>query len=95
MVQSGCNPTIASLVMDFYQGERRIRVHGAISQVMRSRAGLIAGCAFAKDVLKAFLEPIKNVMTAECRDHVDDIRGFKAEKAIPNSTNRYRKPNNG
>ena len=47
----------------------------------------VAGCAFAKDVLKAFLEPIKTVMTAECRDYVDDItiiaRGFKAEKVIP------------
>ena len=54
MVQSGCNPTIANLVMDLYQGERRIRVHGAISQVVRAKAGLIAGCAFAKVVLKGF-----------------------------------------
>ena len=86
-LRSGCNPTKANLVMDLYQGARIIRVHGAISQVMRAKAGLIAGCAFAKDVLKAFLETIKQVTTAECRDYVDDItiiaRGFKAEKVIP------------
>ena len=88
MVRSGCKPTIANLAMDLYQGERRIRVHGAISQVMRAKAGIIPGCAFAKDVLKAFLEPIKQITTAECRDYVDDItiiaRGFKAEQVIPN-----------
>ena len=65
MLQTGCNPTIANLVMDLYQGERRIRVHGATSMIMKAKAGLIAGCAFAKDVLKAFLDPIKMVVTAE------------------------------
>ena len=58
MIRSGCNPTIANLVMDLYQGERRIRVHGATSQLMRAKAGLIAGCAFAQGVLKTFLAPI-------------------------------------
>ena len=81
--------------MELYRGEKRIRVHGAISQVMRAKAGLIAGCGFAKDVLKGFLEPIKQVMTAECRDYVDDIaiiaRGLKAEKAIPNFCEQLQK----
>ena len=73
MVQTGCHPKIANLVMDLYQGQRRIKVHGATSKILRAKVGLIAGCAFAKDVLKAFLEPMKEVMEAERRDDVDDI----------------------
>ena len=73
MIQTRCHPKIANLVMDLYQGQRRIKVHGATSRTLRAKAGIIAGCAFAKDVLKAILEPIKEVMQAECRDYVDDI----------------------
>ena len=67
------SPNIANLVIDLYQGQRRIKVHGATSRTLRAKAGIIAGCAFAKDVLKAFLEPTREVMQAECRDYVDDI----------------------
>ena len=73
--------------MDLYQGQRRIKVHGAASKTLRAKAGIIAGCAFAKDALKAFLEPIKEVMQAECRDYVDDItviaRGYDHRYTIP------------
>ena len=54
---------------------------------MKANAGLIAGCAFAKDVLTSFLDPIKQVMEAECRDYVDDItiiaRGHEARYTVP------------
>ena len=91
MTQTGCHPKIANLVMDLYQGQRRIKVHGAASRTLRAKAGILAGCAFAKDVLKAFLDPIKEVMQAECRDYVDDItiiaRGYDHRYMIPFSTN--------
>ena len=56
-----------------YQGERRLTVHGASSHKFQGNRGLLAGCAFAKNVLKAFLEPIKQHVTLVCRDYVDDI----------------------
>ena len=87
MIQTGCHPKIANLVMGLYQGQRRIKLHGAASRTLRAKAGIIAGCAFAKDVLKAFLEAIKEVMQAECRDYVDDItiiaRGHDHRYTIP------------
>ena len=87
MIQTGCHPKIANLVMDLYQGQRRIKVHGATSRTLRAKAGIIAGCAFANDVLKAFLELIKEVMQTECRDYVDDItiiaRGHDHRYSIP------------
>ena len=87
MIQTGCRPKIANLVMDPYQGQRRIKVHGATSKILRAKAGIIAVCAFAKDVLKAVLEPIKEVMEAECRDYVDDItiiaRGHDHKYVVP------------
>ena len=65
---------------------------------MRAKAGLIAGCAFAKDVLKALLDPINTVMTAECRDYVDDITiiatGHKAGKVIPDFFEQLQKAEN-
>ena len=87
MIQTGCHPNIANLVMDLYQGQRRIKVHGATSAPLTAKARLIAGCAFAKDVLKAFLEPIQEVMKAERRDYVDEItiiaRGIDHKDTIP------------
>ena len=54
---------------------------------MIAKACLIAGCVFAPGVLKAFLDPIKKVMTAGCRDYVDNIAiiatRHKAGRVIP------------
>ena len=46
---------------------------------MEAKARLIAGCAFAKDVLNYFLDPIKQVIEAECRD----TRGNEARFTVP------------
>ena len=87
MIQTGCHPKIANLVMDLYQVQRRIKVYGATPKTLHAKAGIIAGCAFANDVLKAFLEAVKEVMQAECRDYVDDImiiaRGCDHKYTIP------------
>ena len=73
-------------------------MHGATSKQMRAQAGLIAGCAFDKDILKAFLEPIKKVISAECRDYVEDItiiaKGTKAQKVVPDFHEQLQKAKN-
>ena len=57
-IDTGCHPRITNLVMSMYQGTRRLLVDGAISQPLRGHSGLMAGCSFARDFLKAFLSPL-------------------------------------
>lgn len=62
------------MVFDMSQGDRYARVHGAVAQPRRGKRGLGAICAFAQDILKAFIRPLKQ----ECpggrpRDYVDDV----------------------
>ena len=57
-IETGCHPRITSLVMSMYQGKRRLLVDGAISKPLSGNSGLMAGCSFARDFLKAFLNPL-------------------------------------
>lgn len=60
--------------MDASGGSRLVRVHGAVTHLVRGHHGLIAGCSFAKDVLKTFLLPIANApRLGKCLAYVDDI----------------------
>ena len=71
---SGCPDTILNLIMDMYSGPRRLRAHGAVSRPTSGHHGLIAGCSFAKDLLKSFLTPIRELdIDATFRDYVDDM----------------------
>ena len=47
-------------------------MHGAEGHAGTANSGLLAGCAFAKDVLKGFLTPLTRGKPSR-RDYVDDI----------------------
>lgn len=65
---------ISNLVFDTYGADRHLEVLGAVAPLRRGRWGLVAGCALAKDILKAFLaEPLRQCPTNQLRDYVDDI----------------------
>ena len=62
------------MIMDAYSGARVLRAHGAVSFPAQGRHGLIAGCSFAKDLLEAFLTPVRLLpMAGAFRDYVDDM----------------------
>ena len=70
---SGFPDTIFNLIFSLYSGPRRLRAHGAISNPT-GHHGLIAGCSFAKDLLKAFLHTTATLpMQVTFRDYVDDM----------------------
>ena len=84
---SGCPASIINMAMSIYSGPRYIRVHGAVAKPARGRHGLIAGCSFAKDILKAFLVPISALARGTTfRDYVDDMvitsTGKQADQAV-------------
>ena len=56
-IQAGCPLNLANLIFDQDSGYRASRVHGADGGKVQSTAGLMAGCASAKDVLKIFVKP--------------------------------------
>ena len=71
--ETGCNPRVTNLVMSMYHGTRRLLVDGATSQHLLGNSGLMAGCSFARDFLKAFLSPLtEGARGAQIRDYVDD-----------------------
>ena len=71
---SGFPDTVLNLVMNMYSGPRLIRAHGAVSRPATGHHGLIAGCSFAKDLLKAFLATTALLdVPATFRDYVDDM----------------------
>ena len=73
-VAAGFPDTIMNLIMHMYSGPRRLRAHGAISDTTHGHTGLIAGCSFAKDILKTFLQIASTLdLPARFRDYVDDI----------------------
>ena len=73
-MDTGCPGTIINMAMHIYSGPRYLRVHGAVAKAARGRHGLIAGCSFAKDILKAFLKPISALgRFTTFRDYVDDM----------------------
>lgn len=67
-VGTGLQPRVANVIFDMHNGDRRDK---ALPE--EGNQGLVAGCAFAKGILKAFMTAIKT----ECperklRDCVDD-----------------------
>jgi hypothetical protein len=62
------------MVMNVYSGPRLVRAHGAVAKPVSGHHGLIAGCAYAKDILKAFLgDAAKAAEPLQFRDYVDDM----------------------
>ena len=71
---TGCPATIINMAMHIYNGPRYLRAHGAVAKAASGRHGLIAGCSFAKDILKAFLKPVSALgKVTTFRDYVDDM----------------------
>lgn len=72
VLRSGVPGRVANMVFDMSTSGRHVWAHGAMARPRQGNRGLVAGCAFAKDILKAFLaEPF-----SQCpEDHgtVDDI----------------------
>ncbi len=72
-LELGAPPRLMQMLFDMHRAPRRVRVHGAVSDIAVGHCGLPAGCAYAKDVLEGFLRP----MAAHCsycvfRGYVDD-----------------------
>lgn len=62
------------MVVDMYTEGRHATVHGAVARPRTRNHGLVAGCAFAKDILRASMAPIKTeCLEVRPRDYVDDI----------------------
>lgn len=71
---SGMPTQVLNLVMEAYGGSRLDHAHGAVAHPMHGARGLIAGCSFAKGVLKSFLLPVaRRARLGKFRDSVDDI----------------------
>lgn len=71
---SGLQSRVAVMICDMYKGAGHLIAHGAVVMPRTRNHGLVAGCAFAKDVLKASIATVKK----ECpegrpRDYADDI----------------------
>ena len=65
---------VVNLVISMYQGARRLLVDGAVSKPPQGNLGLMAGCSFARDFLKAFLTPLTGgELKDQIRDYVDDV----------------------
>lgn len=62
-LQSGLAARVANMVFDMYKRHRYVKVHGAVAGPRPGGHGLVAGCAFAKDIPKTF----------KPQDYVDDI----------------------
>ena len=73
-VDTGFPDTLMNLTLHMYSGPRRRRAHGAISRPTAEHHGLIAGCSFAEDILKAVLRTTATLpIPAIFRDCVDDM----------------------
>ena len=72
--RSGCPQDIANTAFTHYAGTRILRAHGAVGPPVTGAHGIIAGCSYAKDILKSFLLPVATTATTTVfRDYVDDI----------------------
>merc|ERR1712110_1034050 len=64
------------MVLSMYQGTRYIKVHGRTIHTGEFQQGIIAGCSWAKDILKVLIGDIKkrcDRLGLTLRDYVDDI----------------------
>ena len=74
------------MVLGMYQGERYIKVHGRVIRTGEFQQGIIAGCSWAKDILKTIISKIKKDCGAAglpMRDYVDDIMLREVSHDIP------------
>ena len=74
------------MVLGMYQGERYIKVHGRVIRTGDFKHGIIAGCSWAKDILKTIIRKIKNDCDAAglpMRYYVDDIMLREVSHDIP------------
>lgn len=84
LIQSGLPAQIANLIFSMYSGPRVIALHGRISENTYPRAGLIAGCSFAKDVLKVSNKGLhEQCHNTNIREYVDDLILDSMEDNIP------------
>ena len=66
-----------NLVLGIYQGRRYVKAHGRTIRTGDFKQGIIAGCSWAKGILKMPIGDIKEDCDAAglpLRDYVDDIR---------------------
>jgi ribonuclease HI len=72
--QMGLSASALNLIFGMYSGSRHVRVHGAVAGSVSGFHGIVAGCAFAPDILKCFLTPAScSVKQTTFRSYVDDI----------------------
>lgn len=55
VLASGLPGRIANMIFNMYGADGYIKAHGAVSAPRSGNRGLLAGCALAKDILKAVL----------------------------------------
>ena len=48
------------MVLGMRQGERYVKVHGRVIRTGDFQQGIIAGCSWAKDILKTIISKIKH-----------------------------------
>ena len=72
--QTGCPADIVNSAFAHYSGTRILRANGAVGPAVTGAHGIIASCAHAKDILKAFLLPVAQATKITAfRDYVDDM----------------------
>ena len=69
-------PSLVNMILSMYQGDRYIKVHGQTIHAGKFHQGIIAGCSWAKDILKVLIADIKSScadLGITLRDYVDDM----------------------
>ena len=62
LVQAGAPASLVNMALGIYQGERYIKVHGRTIRTGEFQQGIIAGCSWAKDILKTLISKIKKIV---------------------------------
>ena len=86
LTQTGAPASLVNLVLGIYQGQRCIKIHGRTIPTGQFQQGIIAGCSWAKDILKTLISAIKKDCDAAglpMRDYVDDIMLREVSRDIP------------
>eukprot|EP00972_Heterocapsa_arctica_P040994 6042357-Heterocapsa_arctica.AAC.1 len=71
-INTGCDPAIVALSFNLYKTPRSMQVHKSNTQPMEANGGILAGCAFAVNILKAMIKHDVKDDDNELRDYVDD-----------------------
>lgn len=73
-IASGLQSRVANVITDMQIGARHTKAHGALATPRRGNHGPVAGCAFATDILQAFMAAVKEKYPeGKPRDHVVDV----------------------